>query len=353
MTETAPEAEAMPRVNAAPRRAPSFDVKSAVAAMADIGLLPFVFLFAPVAAALARLRHKAPRSRAVLDRLNVALVRHHYYEPILYPSDLRHSLTEERPLPGLDLNGEGQLRLLEEFRYGPELAAIPRVVSARKRFGYRNDSFKAGDAELLYSMIRHFRPRRLYEIGSGHSTLMAREALSRNEEEGAPPCEHICIEPYEHDWLEEVAVKVVRSRVEDVDPALFEALDAGDILFIDSSHVIRPQGDVVHEYLDLLGRLKPGVLVHVHDIFTPRDYLESWVVKERRMWDEQYLLEAFLSFNREFEVICAANWLWRRHPERMAAACPVLAEEGGEPGSFWFRRVPGLSQALPRHSSSQ
>lgn len=340
MTETVPRSEVASRLDGRPARSSNFEWKEAVARAADIGLVPLVLLFAPVAAALGRLRHKAPRSRAILDRFNVAIVRHHYYEPILYPRDLRHSLAEERPLPGLDLNAAGQLRLLEKLRYGSELRAIPRTVSREKRYGYRNDSFKAGDAELLYSMIRHFRPRRLYEIGSGHSTLMAREALIRNERDGAPVCEHVCIEPYEHGWLEDIPVKVVRARVEDLDPAFFDKLEAGDILFIDSSHVIRPQGDVVHEYLSLLGRLKPGVVVHVHDIFTPRDYLESWIVNERRMWDEQYLLEAFLSFNTKFEVICAANWLWHRHPEETAKACPVLAAEGGEPGSFWFRRVP-------------
>lgn len=315
------------------------DWKRFAAPIIDIAMLPFVLAFAPLAHMLGRLRHKAPRSRAILDRFDVAVIRHHYYEPVLFPADLRHDLASDRPLPGLDLNEQGQLDLLAQFHYADELIPIPRTAPSRTDFGYRNGSFLAGDAELLYSMIRHFKPRRLYEIGSGHSTLMARIALLRNEETGAMPCEHVCVEPYEQPWLEEVGVRVLRARVEDVNPSLFDRLEAGDILFIDSSHVIRPQGDVVHEYLFLLGRLKPGVIVHVHDIFTPRDYLESWVVKERRLWDEQYLLEAFLSFNKEFEVMCAANWLWHRHRAAISSACPVLAEEKGEPGSFWFRRV--------------
>lgn len=313
--------------------------KSAAASVLDIAMLPFVLMLAPVAYVLGRLRHKAPRSRAVLDRFNVAIVRRHYYEPILFREDIRHDLATERLLPGLDLNESGQLELLAQFSFADELVAIPRTAPSPTEFGYSNDSFRAGDAELLYSMIRHFKPKRLYEIGSGHSTLMARHAIRKNEEAGAP-CEHVCIEPYEQDWLEDLGIEVLRARVEDVDPSLFARLEAGDILFIDSSHVIRPQGDVVHEYLFLLGQLAPGVIVHVHDIFTPRDYLESWVVKERRMWDEQYLLEAFLSFNDEFEVMCAGNWLWHHHPEEMSAACPVLARERGEPGSFWFRRRP-------------
>lgn len=312
--------------------------KPVIASAIDIAMMPFVLALAPLAYAMGRLRHKAPRSRAILDRFNVAIVRRHYYEPVLFRDDLRHDLAAERLLPGLDLNEGGQLELLAQFSFAEELAAIPHIAPSRMEFGYLNDSFRAGDAELLYNMIRHFKPRRLYEIGSGHSTLMARRAIRKNEEEAGAPCEHVCIEPYEQDWLEELGIEILRSRVEDVDPSLFARLEDGDILFIDSSHVIRPQGDVVHEYLFLLGQLAPGVIVHVHDIFTPRDYLESWVVKERRMWDEQYLLEAFLSFNEEFEVICAGNWLWHHHPAEMSAACPVLAQENGEPGSFWFRR---------------
>jgi hypothetical protein len=78
----------------------------------------------------------------------------------------------------------------------------------------------------------------------------------------------------------------------------------------------------------------------VHDIFTPRDYPRKWVVEEQRLWDEQYLLEAFLSFNSSFEVIAAVNWLWHNHADRLRDACPVLVNEPQrEPGSFWFRRI--------------
>ena len=86
--------------------------------------------------------------------------------------------------------------------------------------------------------------------------------------------------------------------------------------------------------------LKPGVYVHVHDIFTPRDYPEQWVCVERKLWNEQYLLEAFLSHNREFEVVAALNWLHHHHPDKLGEACPILSlQPEREPGSFWFRRV--------------
>ena len=117
-------------------------------------------------------------------------------------------------------------------------------------------------------------------------------------------------------------------------------LDENDMLIIDSSHIIRPQGDVVTEYLEILPTLAPGVLVHIHDIFTPRDYPESWVKKDVRLWNEQYLLEAFMSFNSGFEVVAALNYLMHHYYEQFAAKCPVLRhQQGREPGAFWIRRL--------------
>jgi hypothetical protein len=127
--------------------------------------------------------------------------------------------------------------------------------------------------------------------------------------------------------------------VENVGDETFRALEANDILFIDSSHVIRPQGDVVHEYLYLLAILKPGVIVHIHDIFTPRDYPTAWVLGERRLFNERYLLEAFLSFNTSFEVLAALNYLSHEHRAALTDACPLLVKErAADPGSFWMRR---------------
>lgn len=310
------------------------------ARLIDLVAAPCAVVAAPFLAGWARGGHRLPLSRSIFDRAGVGLVRHHYYTPLVFPEDVTRDLRAVREINGLDMNEEGQLALLREFDYREELLGIP-MDPKPLAFGYHNGNFESGDAEYLYDMIRHFRPRRLFEIGSGHSTLMARLAIERNREEDSTyGCEHVCIEPFEQPWLESVGVRVVRKKVEDCQPAIFESLEKNDILFIDSSHVIRPQGDVVHEYLHLLGRLRPGVIVHVHDIFTPRDYLSRWVIVERRMWDEQYLLEAFLCFNASFEVLAAVNWLYHDHGDRLAAACPVLMQETGrEPGSFWFRRV--------------
>jgi len=226
-------------------------------------------------------------------------------------------------------------------------------VGQPQSFHYHNSRFGPGDAELLYCMIRRFKPRRLIEIGSGFSTLMARRALEQNGgEDSNYRCEHLCIEPYEEPWLEKCGATVLRERVENLDKNHFQTLAENDILFIDSSHVIRPGGDVLCEYLHILPLLKPGVLVHVHDIFTPRDYPAAWVCDEVRFWNEQYLLEAFLCNNNTFEVACALNFLKHSHPAEVSAAFPILGKEmWREPASIWLRRVLERGNGQPRQES--
>ena len=119
----------------------------------------------------------------------------------------------------------------------------------------------------------------------------------------------MCIEPYEMPWLEAAPVTVRRERVEDVPTEVFSSLEAGDILFIDSSHMIRPQGDVVHEYLQILPVVKSGVFIHIHDIFLPREYPFEWLDVHGLLWNEQYLLEALLSGGTTYRMIGALNWL--------------------------------------------
>jgi Methyltransferase domain len=299
-------------------------------------------LFFPLLKVFSR-SDKLPATRAMLDRAGVSVIRHHYYSPFVMPKDISRPLDEPRALPGLDLNIAGQLALVKQFHYQEELVAIPTEPTSRNNYAYHNRAFESGDGEMLYNMVRHFKPKRVIEIGCGQSTLMSLMAERRNSEEDlAYSCSHVCIEPFEQPWLEGTGAHIVRQRVESVDPAVFETLEANDILFIDSSHVIRPQGDVLHEYLHLLGIIRSGVLVHVHDVFTPRDYPASWVVGERRLWNEQYLLEAFLSFNRNFRVLAAVNHLFHDHADALKDACPVLLQEPfREPGSFWFQRCEG------------
>ena len=280
-----------------------------------------------------------PVSLAVFRRIGVFPIRDHYYEPLFNPKHMHRPVTEDRALPGINLNAAEQLALLQRFQFNEELIAFPLDVRGIREFHYHNGSFESGDAEYLYNMIRLFKPSRIVEIGSGNSTLLSQAAIEANTRHDTDyKCELTCIEPFEAPWLEGLGVSVLRQRVEDVDRALFDELAANDVLFIDSSHMVRPQGDVLTEYLDILPRLNPGVLVHIHDIFLPRDYPYEWIVGDVRFWNEQYLLEAFLSHNDSFRVIGALNFLRHHYPDQLRAVCPILADEltNREPGSFWM-----------------
>jgi hypothetical protein len=264
-----------------------------------------------------------------------------YYGPFVSAADIRFPLDGVRNLPGLKFDFTTQEQFLKNLCFVDELLAFPDDDQGQLQYAYRNAMFGAGDAEILYGMIRFLKPKRVVEVGAGNSTLIAQEAVTRNRKEDAKySCSHICIEPYENAWLERLDAQIIRKKVEEIPVSFFADLEANDILFIDSSHAVRPQGDVNYEIFDVYGSLKPEVYVHVHDIFTPRDYPHEWVIKDRKLWQEQYLLEAFLSFNKEFQVVCALNWLWKDHPEALKRACPVLTSRvPNEPRSFWFKRI--------------
>ena len=201
-----------------------------------------------------------------------------------------------------------------------------------------NAAFDSGDAEFWYQIIRLKKPRRIFEVGSGHSTLMALQAVKQNErDDESYRCDHVCIEPYENPWLAHTAVSLLRERIECLGVDFFSQLEADDILFIDSSHVVRPQGDVVFEYLELLPLLKPGVIVHVHDIFSPRDYPREWLIDDVRLWNEQYLFEAFLTHNHDWDIVASLNYLHHHFYDRLAEVAPFLTPQR-EPGSFYIQR---------------
>jgi len=317
--------------------------------LVDLLTCPFTF----IGSLWLRLVRKAivymPVSDAIFMRTGILPVPDHYYEPLINPKKhLSRPLTDDRPLPGIDFNTKEQLSLLDKFNYNAELLSFPMEKPASDiSFYYNNDTFGTGDSEYLYSMVRHFKPARILEIGSGRSTLMVRNALQANQRE-APDlqCKHICIEPYEMPWLEKTGAEIIRKKLEDLDLSIFKTLGKNDILFIDSSHIIRPQGDVVVEYLEILPLLNPGVIVHIHDIFSPKDYPATWIYKEHKLWNEQYLLEAFLSFNTSFKIIGALNYLWYQHREELLQKCPILLKQvdrrGPGPGSFWMVRQPSI-----------
>jgi predicted O-methyltransferase YrrM len=277
-------------------------------------------------------------SDRIFMKLGILPILDHYYQPLINPKKhLSKSLREDRELSGIDFNIEEQLNLLSKFNYNEELLEFPIEKRRDNEYYYNNTSFISGDGEFLFNTVRHFKPVKIIEIGCGLSTLMIQNAVGKNKASNANySCKHICIEPYEKPWLAEIEVELMRKKVEDVDKLLFQELEANDILFIDSSHIIRPQGDVLFEFLEILPTLKSGVVIHIHDIFTPKDYLNEWIYNHF-LWNEQYLLEAFLMFNRDFRIIGALNYLSHNFRKEFSDKCPVFKKQTGkEPGSFWM-----------------
>ena len=277
------------------------------------------------------------------EAAGVLPVPYHFYQPVLRSSAVPEWGAED-PLVGVDMRAGAQLRLLAELeQFAPEVVTVTRGSreADATAFDYSNVSFRSGDAEALYEMVRLFRPAKVVEVGAGHSTRMIRLALNANARDGYD-CSHTVIEPYPKPWLASLGAQaIVRETVECASMTHFENLGENDILFIDTSHVVRMGGDVQHLYLRVIPSLRPGVIVHMHDIFLPRGYPREWLADQKKFWTEQYLLQAFLAFNSQFEVLLALAFLSYNHAAALCRACPVYATEPGRlPGSFWMRRVP-------------
>jgi len=261
----------------------------------------------------------------------------HFYYPVPDTRELSARLwTAPSAVPGVDFNERAQLELLSRFsRFRPEYDSIPMEVQEDPGEFYFNNPFFGGtDALVLYCMIRHFQPAAIIEVGCGFSSRMIRRAVRENGRGRVT-----CIDPFAGgdlpEWFPEATLR--RERAQDVELSVFEELCSGDILFIDSSHVAKIGSDVNYLFLEVIPRLQPGVIVHVHDIFLPMEMRKDWVLDETRFWTEQYLFQAFLAFNRPFEVLIANCYLELMHLAALQETFPGSPWWGG--GSFWMRRI--------------
>lgn len=313
----------------------------AVISLVDFSLMIILFFVSPFYYIFARLGGKRlPLCREFLKKIGVYPIRNHYYSPFFKDSILKKSLRKARDLPGIDFVEEKQLIFLKNLTFSNELKLMKLNDQKTniKEFSLNNSSFQSGDAEFLYQVIRFLKPKTLIEIGSGHSTKIANQALKKNRFETFQEFRHVCIEPYENKWLESLDVQVIRDLIENCNLKIFDNLEENDILFIDSSHIIRPQGDVLKEYLEIIPRLKKGVVIHVHDIFSPRDYLDEWLREDVLFWNEQYLLECLLSNKGRYEILAALNFLKHTNYPNLKNVCPYLNKKR-EPGSLYFKVI--------------
>jgi len=302
----------------------------------------FFFILIPASLFLLIFRkigsHKLTISKKLLKLIGIFPITDHYYEPQFNFDNLKKDLYKDRSLNGIKFNLNNQLANIKKFNFTQELIFLNlKEKSPNYGFNINNNFFGHGDAEAYYQVIRYFKPSKIVEVGSGYSTLIALEAVKKNKEENIQRKNIItCIEPYENKWLNNFKVKVIRKKIEDINFAKYLNLKKNDILFIDSSHMIRPQGDVLKIFLEILPKLKKGVIVHVHDIFTPKNYPEKWLIKENKFWNEQYLVEALISNSDRYKIFLSLNFLKNKFYSKLKKICPYLTKEN-EPSSLYLR----------------
>lgn len=238
---------------------------------------------------------------------------------------------------GLSLNPEHYLALLKTVcvPYEQELRALPLAPAPNDQFYRNNGWFGSVDADLLYGIVRHFAPGQVLEIGSGHSTRLTAKAIA----DAHLPTRLICVDPCPRVDIRRCADEFIQSPVEELPVhELSERLRPGDVLFIDSSHLVRTGGDVVYLYLQVLPRLRPGVVIHAHDIFLPFEYPEPFVIEQQWGWGEQYLLHALLMGNPGFEILWPSYYMWRLHGDLVREMLRV-SKDAPAPSSLWLRKL--------------
>jgi predicted O-methyltransferase YrrM len=258
--------------------------------------------------------------------MGVHVLPKHYYTPL--PDYAWLKSNEElwlgrSAMAGVEWDLDAQMRWIEET-CRPHYHEVAGLVFYRdvasKQLG---PGYGAIESQVLHCVVRRYHPRRIVEIGSGVSTACMLAAIARNEGEGKPGSHIVCVEPYPRDAFRNLArVTHVEAPCQAVDASVFEALEAGDMLFIDSSHAVKVGSDVVRIYLDIIPRLPAGVLVHVHDIYLP--YLYSRHVLDTYFgWQETVLVQALLVNNPRLRVLAAESAL---HYDRKAEMRALLSD---------------------------
>jgi predicted O-methyltransferase YrrM len=260
----------------------------------------------------------------------------HFYSPVSSVADADRARAQRAGLEvsdAYDLRAEQQIEFASQI--GPKWGDFSKTW---RRYAPDNEYFGLGDGAIYYSILTTFRPKRIVEVGSGFSSAVALDVRDKE----LPDVELTFIEPYPKRLSrllgegDDRTATIHRSAVQDVPLDVFDELGENDILFIDSTHVSKPGSDVNWLFFRVLPRLKPGVLVHIHDIFFPFEYPDAWLA-ERRSWNEAYLLRAFLSYNDTFEILFFNSWFWLKHRELVRQYFP----EGLKvyPGGIWLRRT--------------
>jgi predicted O-methyltransferase YrrM len=267
-----------------------------------------------------------------LERFGLHVVPAHFHYPIPATRDLDAQLFDRiSECVGVNWRAEIQREYLANVfpKFTAEIE--PRA----------NPGLACVDAAILHAMIRHHKPRNVVEVGSGHSTLYIAHAARLNEQDGVR-YQFDVIDPYPSPVIRKGIEGVTRLRVEKIQKTDPDEFASCDLLFVDSSHVAAIGSDVTFLHLEVLPRLKPGCLVHFHDILMPGEYWKEWVLGQRFYWSEQYMLQAFLAFNSAFEIIWASRFMQLADPAAIQVAFPFhrADDRNQRISSLWIRRRP-------------
>jgi hypothetical protein len=270
----------------------------------------------------------------------------HFYSPVVNVEEAQSQagrIFARRPPACVQLDAAAQIaRLARIARYIPEMP-FSEEAKPPLRYYYNNTSYGFGDASIYWGMIGDLRPARIMEVGSGFTSALALDAIDHFGLDTR--CTFIDPHP---ELLRRVAAPigpqhdVIPDLVQNVDPAIVEELGPNDLLFIDSSHVVKTGSDVHFELTQLLPRVKPGVIVHFHDVFYPFEYPRGWVIDDNYSWNELYFLHTFLMYNDAFEVVYFNDFIGKDHADRLRQLLPgetssrMLLNPGG---GLWLRRL--------------
>lgn len=266
----------------------------------------------------------------------------HFYSPLPSRAEVAEAFARGGfgpPFPALDLNEAGQFERLERFAAFYREQPFPEQPTPGRRFHLDNPSYGHYDAIMLYCMLREAQPQRVIEVGSGFSSAAM---LDANEHAFGGRIRFTFIDP---DMArlrpllrpdDAARATLIERRVQEVPLETFAALEAGDVLFIDSSHVSKIGSDVNRLFFDVLPVLAPGVLIHIHDVSGNLEYPRDWF-DEGRAWNEMYLLRAFLMNNRDYRIELFTAWLWNQRNAFLRAHLPLCARGGG--GQLWLRKL--------------
>jgi hypothetical protein len=268
----------------------------------------------------------------------------HFYSPVVDRAEAeRHFAAAEAKgvpdaLPGIAIERNDMARFWMDLVPFLKSAPFSETASAGLRYGYDNPNYAWGDGSVLHAMIARHRPEKIIEIGSGWSSVCALDTVEKCLR---LPCELTFIEPYPQLLFELAgesakAIKVIECGVQNAPLNVFDRLQKNDILFIDSTHVLRTGSDVCFELFEILPRLASGVLVHVHDMFWPFEYPRAWAIEENRSWNELYAIRAFLTNNPDWEIIFFNDFFVRFERPLIESTWPPFLRNSG--GALWLRR---------------